>query len=239
MFQDLNPLDRSTAIMEIIIMLLVAFILGFILAWILKRSRSSATNESSNLSEKERQLAQATAEKKEQLQSQLSKVEAQLQQAKDQIKQADAKRQQTATDSDGLTEKVAQLEKALNACEDDRKQEQKQYAEQQADCETKINALQAKLSETETTLSEIKDSDAENAAKLGFVAVAADRKDDLTRISGIGPFIEKKLNGLGIYTFEQISGFTSETVAKVTEAIEFFPGRIERDNWISQAKDLK
>ena len=36
MFQDLNPLSRSTAFAEIIIMLLVAFILGFILAWILK-----------------------------------------------------------------------------------------------------------------------------------------------------------------------------------------------------------
>jgi predicted flap endonuclease-1-like 5' DNA nuclease/predicted nucleic acid-binding Zn-ribbon protein len=68
-------------------------------------------------------------------------------------------------------------------------------------------------------------------------ATAAD-KDDLKIISGIGPFIEKKLNNLGIWTFEQISYFDKKMVGKVTDAIQFFPGRIERDDWISQAKEL-
>lgn len=62
--------------------------------------------------------------------------------------------------------------------------------------------------------------------------------DDLTRISGIGGWIEEKLNALDIYTFRQISNFTKDDVKAVTEAIEFFPGRIERDEWILQAKDL-
>ncbi len=48
----------------------------------------------------------------------------------------------------------------------------------------------------------------------------------------------EKLNVLGIYTFKQISNFNSEDVAAVTEAIEYFPGRIERDEWILQAKEL-
>lgn len=78
-----------------------------------------------------------------------------------------------------------------------------------------------------------------NAEKLGFNAVSGDNRDDLTMIHGVGPFIEKKLNHLGIYTFDQISGFNVETINKVTDAIEFFPGRIERDNWVDQAKDLK
>ena len=63
-------------------------------------------------------------------------------------------------------------------------------------------------------------------------------KDDLKLISGIGPFIEKKLNGIGIYTFNQISKFTSKDIEDVTTLIEFFPGRIERDNWTKQSKDL-
>ncbi len=62
--------------------------------------------------------------------------------------------------------------------------------------------------------------------------------DDLTNISGIGGWIMEKLNVLGIYTFRQISNFNSEDVAAVTEAIEYFPGRIERDEWILQAKEL-
>ena len=63
-------------------------------------------------------------------------------------------------------------------------------------------------------------------------------KDDLTRIKGIGSFLEKKLNGLGIYTFEQISKFDAGLIEKVTTAIEFFPGRIERDDWVGQATAL-
>jgi predicted flap endonuclease-1-like 5' DNA nuclease len=62
--------------------------------------------------------------------------------------------------------------------------------------------------------------------------------DDLTIISGIGGWIKEKLNVLEIYTFLQISKFTKEDVSIVTEAIEYFPGRIERDEWIHQAREL-
>jgi predicted flap endonuclease-1-like 5' DNA nuclease len=62
--------------------------------------------------------------------------------------------------------------------------------------------------------------------------------DDLTIISGIGGWINHKLNALDIYTFRQISNFDREDIATVTEAIEYFPGRIERDEWILQAKEL-
>jgi predicted flap endonuclease-1-like 5' DNA nuclease len=62
--------------------------------------------------------------------------------------------------------------------------------------------------------------------------------DDLTIISGIGGWIKEKLNMLDIYTFLQISKFTREDVITVTEAIEYFPGRIERDEWIHQAREL-
>lgn len=62
--------------------------------------------------------------------------------------------------------------------------------------------------------------------------------DDLTIINGIGGWIQEKLNVLDIYTFRQISNFTKEDVVAVAEAIEYFPGRIERDEWILQAREL-
>jgi predicted flap endonuclease-1-like 5' DNA nuclease len=65
-----------------------------------------------------------------------------------------------------------------------------------------------------------------------------DEADDLTIISGIGGWIQQKLNALDIYTFRQISNFTKEDIVAVTEAIEYFPGRIERDEWIDQAREL-
>jgi len=62
--------------------------------------------------------------------------------------------------------------------------------------------------------------------------------DDLTIISGIGGWIQEKLNALDIYTFRQISNFTKEDIVSVTDAIEYFPGRIERDEWIDQSREL-
>jgi len=61
--------------------------------------------------------------------------------------------------------------------------------------------------------------------------------DDLTMISGIGGWIRTKLYVLGIYTFRQVSKFTQEDIIMVTEAIEYFPGRIERDAWVYQARE--
>ena len=82
---------------------------------------------------------------------------------------------------------------------------------------------------------------AAKAEKIDFatlgVASASDR-DDLQIIKGIGPFIEEKLNALGIYTFEQISKMTAKIEEEVNVAIEFFPGRVKRDEWAKQAKQL-
>ncbi len=68
-----------------------------------------------------------------------------------------------------------------------------------------------------------------------IATASAEDKDDLKIISGVGPFIEEKLNKLGIYTFEQVSQFDDELIDTVTDAIQFFPGRIKRDNWVAQA----
>jgi len=63
-------------------------------------------------------------------------------------------------------------------------------------------------------------------------------KDDLQVIKGIGPFIEEKLNALGIYMFVQIARMTPDLEEEVNVAIEFFPGRVKRDEWVKQAKEL-
>ena len=66
----------------------------------------------------------------------------------------------------------------------------------------------------------------------------ASDKDDLQVMKGVGPFIEEKLNALGIYTYLQVSKMTSKLETDVNEAIEFFPGRVKRDQWVNQAKIL-
>jgi len=61
--------------------------------------------------------------------------------------------------------------------------------------------------------------------------------DDLKRISGVGPKLEGVLNELGFYHFDQIAAWTPEQIAWVDNRLKF-KGRIERDDWIAQARAL-
>lgn len=71
-----------------------------------------------------------------------------------------------------------------------------------------------------------------------FGTATPEQKDDLQMISGIGPFIEERLHAIDIYSFKQISRFTAKDIEKINIAIEYFAGRIERDEWVAQAKEL-
>jgi predicted flap endonuclease-1-like 5' DNA nuclease len=71
-------------------------------------------------------------------------------------------------------------------------------------------------------------------------ALAAPRggiKDDLKQIKGVGPRIEASLNQLGIFHFGQIARWSKKNVAWVDQHLAF-KGRIDRENWIEQAKAL-
>ena len=61
--------------------------------------------------------------------------------------------------------------------------------------------------------------------------------DDLKQLSGVGPALEKKLHEAGVTTFAQIAAWTPEDVAAMDEKLSF-KGRIEREGWIEQAKEL-
>lgn len=61
--------------------------------------------------------------------------------------------------------------------------------------------------------------------------------DDLTRLSGVGPALEKKLHAAGVTSFAQIAAWGPEDVADFDEKLSF-KGRIEREGWIEQAKTL-
>jgi len=65
------------------------------------------------------------------------------------------------------------------------------------------------------------------------------KADDLQQISGVGPKMEKLVNSLGFYHFDQIANWTKGEVAWVDDNLEGFKGRVTRDNWIAQAKKLK
>ncbi len=72
------------------------------------------------------------------------------------------------------------------------------------------------------------------AAKAAPAAAGA---DDLKQLSGVGPALEKKLHEAGVMSFAQIAAWTDADVEEFGEKLSF-KGRIEREGWIEQAKEL-
>jgi NADH-quinone oxidoreductase subunit E len=62
--------------------------------------------------------------------------------------------------------------------------------------------------------------------------------DDLKLIKGVGPKLEKLLNTLGFYHFDQIAKWSAGELSWVDENLEGFKGRASRDEWVSQADTL-
>ncbi|MEO9862400.1 MAG: 50S ribosomal protein L21 [Yoonia sp.] len=61
--------------------------------------------------------------------------------------------------------------------------------------------------------------------------------DDLKRISGVGPALEKKLHSNGIFHFDQVAAWTADEIAYMDDQLSF-KGRIERDEWLKQAAEF-
>lgn len=61
--------------------------------------------------------------------------------------------------------------------------------------------------------------------------------DDIKLIKGVGPELQSRLQALGIATFAQIAAFSDDEIAAVDDKLSF-KGRIEREDWVSQAKAL-
>ena len=82
-----------------------------------------------------------------------------------------------------------------------------------------------------------RDKNAVNSGKLMFVTSSDAAPDNLKRISGIGRVLEKVLNDLGICHLRQIADFSREDVDWVDNHLSF-SGRIDREDWVGQAKTL-
>lgn len=73
--------------------------------------------------------------------------------------------------------------------------------------------------------------------KPAALAAPKGEADDLKRIKGVGKVIEEQLHGLGVFHFDQIADWTADNVAWVNGHLKF-SGRIEREQWVEQARTL-
>lgn len=84
---------------------------------------------------------------------------------------------------------------------------------------------------------EVLSDSAEMKRPVGLFAPRDDKADDLKLIRGIGPTNERKLNQIGIYHYDQIANWSVGEAEWINSFLEF-PGRVDREDWIAQAKAL-
>jgi len=62
--------------------------------------------------------------------------------------------------------------------------------------------------------------------------------DDLKLIVGVGPVLERMLHRLGVATYRQVAHWSERDIDEIDAQLPEFPGRIRRDGWVTQAREL-
>lgn len=77
---------------------------------------------------------------------------------------------------------------------------------------------------------------AEGSKPLGLAAARNGQADDLKKIEGIGPALEKLCHSMGIFHYDQIAAWGTPEIAWMDSNLKGFRGRVSRDKWVAQAK---
>jgi predicted flap endonuclease-1-like 5' DNA nuclease len=152
-----------------------------------------------------------------------------------------------------LSEKEAQHRHVVHRLEEDLALRDRRLAEQaehakkiMGDQEEEIIRLRKRLGEVRAALREHSDGSPVLARPNGPAnqlslqmpppKALAPRKDDLKKIQGISPAIERALNKLGTFTYVQIARWKPSDIARIAKKLDSLPGRIKPDHWIAGAK---
>jgi len=141
-----------------------------------------------------------------------------------------------AKDSEALAE-AEEIAKAQELVEAKELVEANELAEFQEIAEAEEAEISAKLAKLAKDATPEQKADAVGTRPQGLAAPRADKGDNLQRIKGIGRVNEQKLNALGIFHLDQIAGWGRPEIRWVGTYLAF-PGRIDRENWVSQATGL-
>lgn len=156
-------------------------------------------------------------------------------------------------------DKIFQLSRELENWQDrlpplieryrERNEEASRLETQLAEAETRVRDLEQDESQSETriepvshpdTLTDGRDAsnDPIDEAEQAPDEVDDTPRDDLKQIKGVGPAIEKTLNELGIFCFEQIADMSEHEIDRVAQRLKGFHSRIYREDWMGQAREL-
>lgn len=140
-------------------------------------------------------------------------------------------------------EEKARKEAEEKAAAETEAKEEAEKAAKEAEAAEEAVSEEKRKPEEEKGADETEPKDTDTAESAGVApeglldAPIDGKKDNLTKIKGIGVKIDEALNGIGIYHFYQIAAWTEENMAWADSALAF-PGRAKRDDWVGQAKLL-
>ena len=183
------------------------------------KAEQAAKQQAAKLKEAE-QRAKATGAALEQARGRLSEAETEA-------KALARKLEIEAAERQGQAEQLASAEAELTACRE------------------RIAALEAAAAAPAPTAAEPEADLADDQASARAAVEAIARRtagevpaadDDLKRIKGIGPVLERQLKAMGITSFRQIAQFSDDDIDRVSAALGAFRGRILRDNWPEGAR---
>jgi predicted flap endonuclease-1-like 5' DNA nuclease len=229
--QQIDPSDSVLAIAEILIMTLVTVLIGFAIAWFMREDKLVRKQKNINALLADRAV----------LLSEIQKLNERAKKAEHTLEKARATFHddylQVSRERDRLREHLLEEVKDKEALRAELKNTQHRLKEEQQREEMLLNQLEEQRQEASR-------KDKENAGVRYFInpfQIAATLEsadiDDLKKIKGIGPVIERKLNMLGIVSFRQISELNKEAIEQISHTLKFFPDRIERDRWVDQARE--
>jgi predicted flap endonuclease-1-like 5' DNA nuclease len=213
---------------QIVVFLIVAAALGFVIGWLVRGARL----------EGERAAAPRSSGVEAALADERDRLRTELQAAREDGARLEAALAESRSLADTRAGRVRQLEAAeanskerIARLEDELSQSKVAARDPRAAIEGRNASAKARPEPASLLADEMP-----GAPPQGLPAPEGE-PDDLKQISGIGPGIEKILHELGIYHFRQIAEFTPANVAWVNQRLRF-KGRIEREDWIGQARRL-
>jgi predicted flap endonuclease-1-like 5' DNA nuclease len=220
-----NGVSNTIAIIEILFMTLGAFLIGFLAAYYLQEEPIKKWRIAFFTEEHEKKELQFTASslrnEKKVISNEKSLMELQY---KSELAEKSQRNQL-------LNAKVEESSRTLES----QKQVENQLKQELDELRPRAERLGAEVSHLRF---KVKQLEFENQNKTELRVPKEDEISDLTEIQGIGPAISRKLYAMGIYSFKQISQFDQKTIDQIGKALKYFPDRIQRDDWVGQARKL-
>ena len=105
-------------------------------------------------------------------------------------------------------------------------------------CQQSLAQAESRLKDSDIRFEPSEKNDSSEKVSMEIPTNGSKSRDDLKKIYGIGPVIEGKLAELEITTYRQIAELSDAEISVVSDYINYFPGRIERDQWLESAREL-